>query len=130
MAEENQNPSNPKEAYAWAIKTGDLKSVRDFVEREKFDVNMVEEGVSKRTPLHWAADFGKVEVIQYLISKGAKVNAKDNYGITPLLAAVYESHTAAVKALLDAKADPSIKGPDGSTAKEAAEKDEIKKLFK
>lgn len=123
-------PEHPKEAFAWAVKTGDLAGVKNFVEKEKMDVNMIEEGVAKRTPLHWASDFGKTEVIAYLLSKGAKVNAKDNYGITPLLAATYEGHTEAVKMLLEAKADPSIKGPDGSTAKEAAEKDEIRKLFK
>ena len=40
--------------------------------------------------MHWAADFGHVEVLKYLHSKGAKVNVNDNFGITPLLAAVYE----------------------------------------
>ena len=27
-----------------------------------------------RMALHWAADYGQTEVIEYLISKGAKVN--------------------------------------------------------
>jgi hypothetical protein len=35
-----------------------------------------------------------------------------------------------VKFLLEKGADTSIKGPDGKTAKQAAEKEEIKKLFK
>jgi ankyrin repeat protein len=50
----------------------------------------VSQDVNRRTPMHWAADFGHVEVLQYLHSKGAQINAKDNFGITPLLAAVYE----------------------------------------
>eukprot|EP01119_Soliformovum_irregulare_P007099 TRINITY_DN19500_c0_g1_i1.p1 TRINITY_DN19500_c0_g1~~TRINITY_DN19500_c0_g1_i1.p1 ORF type:complete len:127 (+),score=40.14 TRINITY_DN19500_c0_g1_i1:66-446(+) len=125
----SEAPANPIEEYAWACKTGDLVSVKRMIEKEKMDPNFVETGVQKRTPLHWAADFGKEEVITYLVSKGAKVNAKDAYGITPLLAATYESHAAAVKALLAAKADTSITGPDGKTAKESAEKEEVRKLF-
>jgi hypothetical protein len=50
---------DPKSAFAWAVKTGDLANVKEFVEKDKMDVNMVEEGVSKRTPLHWAADFNQ-----------------------------------------------------------------------
>jgi len=117
------------ESYAWAIKTGDLVNVKEFVEKDKMDVNMVEQSSTKRTPLHWASDFNQVEVIKYLLSKGAKVNAKDNYGITPLLAAVYEGHVGAAQALLAAGADASVKGPDGQTPLEASTKDEMKALF-
>jgi ankyrin repeat protein len=67
--------------------------------------------------------------MKYLVSKGANVNAKDNYGITPLLAAVYENHSGAVQYLLSVKADKSIKGPDGKNAKDAAETEAIKKLL-
>lgn len=65
----------------------------------------------------------------YLAEKGANVNAKDKFGITPLLAAVYEHHLEAVQFLLSKKADASAKGPDGKTAKEAAEKKEIKEVL-
>jgi len=119
---------NPEENFAWAVKTGDLEGVKRFVEQQKMSVTM--QDANLRTPMHWAGDFNQVEVMKYLASKGANVNAKDKYGITPLLAAVYESHAPAVKFLLDNKADTSCKGPDGMTAKEAAEKPEIKALFK
>ena len=59
----------------------------ELIER---DFPQVSQDVNKRTPMHWAADFGHVEVLRYLHSKGGNVNAKDNFGITPLLAAVYE----------------------------------------
>ncbi len=58
------------------------------------------------------------------------MNEKDNFGITPLLAAVYEGHADAVAALLKKGADKSIQGPDGLTALQAAEKDEVKALLK
>eukprot|EP01114_Cavostelium_apophysatum_P010140 TRINITY_DN235_c0_g1_i1.p1 TRINITY_DN235_c0_g1~~TRINITY_DN235_c0_g1_i1.p1 ORF type:complete len:124 (+),score=43.35 TRINITY_DN235_c0_g1_i1:88-459(+) len=119
---------NKEESYAWAVKTGDLNNVKEFVEKDKMSVNL--EQSNKRTPLHWAADFNQVKVMEYLLSKGAKINAKDNYGITPLLAAVYENHFDAVKFLLEKGADASVKGPDGNTAANSDTKAEIKALFK
>lgn len=58
------------------------------------------------------------------------MNAQDAFGITPLLAAVYEGHTEAVQVLVKAKADVNAKGPDGMSALEAAEKDEVKAILK
>jgi len=121
--------TNPQENFAWAVKTGDLNSVKSAVEKDGLSANMIEEGVNKRTPLHWAADYGQVEVMRYLVSKGGNINAKDNFGITPLLAAVYEGHEDAVKFLLSQGADKTVKGPDGQTPAQAAEKESIKKLF-
>ena len=57
------------------------------------------------------------------------MNVKDGYGITPLLAAVYEHHPDSVKFLLQQGADRTVKGPDGKTPLEAAESDEVKKAF-
>ena len=120
---------NPEENFAWAVKTGDIEGVKKFVETQNMSVNMADHA-NKRTPMHWAADFGQVEVMTYLLAKGANVNAKDQHGITPLLAAVYENHANAVKFLLDNKADATIKGPDGKKAKDAAESAAVKALFK
>ena len=54
-----------------------------------------------RLPLHYAGDYGQLEVVKYLCSKGAKVDSKDKHGITPVLAAIWEGHTACVKYLLE-----------------------------
>jgi len=113
----------------WAVKTGDLKNVKEAIEKQGVSPNYVEASVNKRTPLHWASDYGQVEVIEYLLSKGANIEAKDNFGITPLLAAVYEGHENAVKTLLQRGARRDVKGPDGLTPLEAAEKASIKALF-
>lgn len=55
-----------------------------------------------RTPLHWAAQHGHVEVVRTLIDNGADVNAKDVFGRTPLHLAV--SHPNVIALLLDAGA--------------------------
>lgn len=46
-------------SFQWAIKTGDLKGVQDYIEKEKIDLNKPDTTVKKRTPLHYAADFGQ-----------------------------------------------------------------------
>ena len=38
----------------------------------------------RRTPLHLAARFGNIEICEYLVAKGADINAHDNFGFTPL----------------------------------------------
>lgn len=38
-----------------------------------------------RTYLHWAANRGNAEVVEYLLKKGAKVTIQDSHGTTPLL---------------------------------------------
>ena len=56
--------------------------------------------IGGRSPLHYAADFGQTEVLQYLVSKGADANATDKHGITVILAAIWEGHTECVKFLI------------------------------
>ena len=56
--------------------------------------------IDGRSPLHYAADYGQIEVLQYLISKGANPNTKDKHGISVLLAAIWEGHTNCVKFLI------------------------------
>ncbi|GLV36653.1 uncharacterized protein CBL_02512 [Carabus blaptoides fortunei] len=110
----------------WGIKNGDLDQVRDIVDKKSIDVNQEIDG---RPPLHYAADYGQRHVIDYLISKGADVNAKDKHGISTLLAAIWEGHTECVKLLLDRGAAKTGAAPDGTSYVDAAEKTEIKQLL-
>ncbi|XP_015271103.1 PREDICTED: myotrophin [Gekko japonicus] len=83
--------------FMWALKNGDLDEVKDYVAKGE-DVNRTLEG--GRKPLHYAADCGQLEILEFLLLKGADVNAPDKHSITPLLSAVYEDHMACVKLLL------------------------------
>lgn len=55
----------------WAVKNGSLDEVKNIVEKG-VDVNA--ELLNGRNPLHYAADYGHTDVLNYLISKGGKVD--------------------------------------------------------
>eukprot|EP00117_Sycon_ciliatum_P022598 scpid73715/ scgid19448/ Protein phosphatase 1 regulatory subunit 12C; Protein phosphatase 1 myosin-binding subunit of 85 kDa len=78
----------------------------------KCDVN--QELLGGRTPLHLAADTGKLWVVQFLVEHGAEVDREDNSGWTPLHRAIGGSWLDIVKFLLSHKADPCKRMPDGS----------------
>lgn len=43
------------------------------------------------TPIHYAAMNGKINILSFLTSKGAKLDVRDNKGETPLMAAAAEN---------------------------------------
>jgi ankyrin repeat protein len=113
--------------FIWSLKNGDLDRVRDFVEVQNLDVNAPLEG---RPPIHYASDFGQKDVILYLISKGADVNAVDRHGIPALLPAIWEGHTDCVKILIQSGAEKEGRTPDGKTFLDATERDDIRMLLR
>ncbi|XP_054714590.1 myotrophin-like [Uloborus diversus] len=113
--------------FLWSLTNGDLDQVKDFVENQGVDINASIDG---RLPIHYAADYGQKEVLNYLIDKGANIDAKDKYGISALLAAIWEGHTSCVKLMIDKGASKIGSTPDGASYIEAAEKPEIKELLK
>jgi ankyrin repeat protein len=52
------------------------------------DVNAVPDNEDSKSPLHFAATYNSVDVLQCLISQGADVHAKNDYAYTPLHNAV------------------------------------------
>jgi cytohesin len=52
------------------------------------------------TPLHWAAHTGRADIAEFLISKGADVNATTAYRWTPIYFAAREQHEDLVELLM------------------------------
>jgi ankyrin repeat protein len=73
-----------------------------------------------RTPLHYAAQFGHVWLIELLCEAGANINYHNNITPTALFIASEQGKTGAVAALLKYKADVSISNKDGLTPLEVA----------
>ena len=60
-----------------------------------------------------AAWGGQREIIRYLLSEGADIEAKDKYGGTALSRAAQMGHTETVRILLDAGANPNVHDLEG-----------------
>jgi ankyrin repeat protein len=70
---------------------------------------------SKRTPLHWAAQFGRLDVAELLIRSGAEIDRPADDGATPLHWAAREGHAAVVQLLLREGAKANRKDGAGRT---------------
>jgi len=51
------------------------------------------------TPLHYAAQYGYLSVVEYLVNQKAELNAKDVFNKTPLQRAAAECHLCVVEFL-------------------------------
>ncbi len=76
------------------------------------------------TPLHFAAPYCGEDVVKLLVDAGARVNAVDIRGMTPLMLAVASEHqdAAVVRLLLKAGADPNARSKAGETPLDWARK--------
>lgn len=67
-------------------------------------------------PLHYAATSGNVSIIRLLLDNDAYLDAESPNGTTPLMMAAMYGSPAAVKVLLEAGADPTVKNNLGMSA--------------
>lgn len=74
-------------------------------------------GVSeiKCTSLHEAAKYGDLEVVEYLVEKGANVNEKDDDGYTPLHVAAKKGYLEIVEYLVEKGAKINEKDKSAKT---------------
>ena len=71
------------------------------------------ETVPPTPPLHWAASQGLVEIVSLLIEQGARVDAVDWFGNTPLHAGI--RYPQVVQRLLDSGAPVNARNAFGNT---------------
>lgn len=68
------------------------------------------------TPLHYAATHGHLEVLNLLLEENAYIDAASPNNTTPLMMAAHYGTPSAVKLLLEAGADPTLKNDLGLSA--------------
>ncbi|KAI0649256.1 ankyrin [Trametes meyenii] len=61
---------------------GDIERVRELIEIHSLSPNVPDPNTY--TPMHAAASYGHLDILEYLVSRGGDVNVTDNDGDTPL----------------------------------------------
>ena len=73
-------------------------------------------GVDGTTALHWAVYNDDADMVDRLVKAGADVNARNDYGATPLSQAAVVGNVRVIRRLLSAGADVEAANADGQTA--------------
>ena len=102
-----------------AIEEGNLEAVKQhFNSGIDVNVKVSKGGRSSQSwhPLNWAAANGQIEIVEFLLSRGAEVNSKDGVGYIALhYAAGRGSYNEVVEVLIANGEDVNTKAVDGST---------------
>ncbi|KAF5563747.1 Het-eN [Fusarium phyllophilum] len=93
--------------------TGALRGI--LAKRNGICVDVNQEVYRGRTPLHLAAEFGRVSIVKLLLENGAQPNRCGPLGRTPLHYAAWHGHTAVMEALLSSGAMMCSKDWHGQT---------------
>lgn len=77
------------------------------------DPNTVDGPEKKCSLLHWAAGFSDPSTVQILIQEGARIDAQDNDGLTPLHEALKRQSVEVSTILIEAGADLNLQVQSG-----------------
>lgn len=113
---------NGRTYLARACNNNDLEAAKARLSERPEDLNM--EDNAGNTPLQIAALEGFEEIVEFLLSKGAEVNARNVDKDTPLLDAVENGHVEVVKLLLKNGANPRLANAKGDEPYEMVHPDD------
>jgi ankyrin repeat protein len=96
-----------------ACMAGDLKGVMTILDYElhtidgenKFGIEIDPKGYNRK-PIHAATIVGSIEIVKYLLERGANVNIQNKFGDTALHFAVHHNRALIIEILLKAHANP------------------------
>lgn len=111
-------PDTDQHAFQRAIELGDMPRLKKMLEAKPALVKAVDD--AQNTPLLWSLNCHPAEsgdqILEFLISRGADVNAKSKDGTTPLYRAAAFGALPTVKLLVDKGATVDMKAWRGETA--------------
>jgi len=98
-----------------AVALGNIKKVKAIIKKNPKMVHRTD--FMGRTPLYYAAEYGRLKIAKYLISKGARANTPTVYGgeRTPLHAAAENGNVELASLLISKGAKVNVKTKDGKT---------------
>lgn len=79
------------------IRNGDVQAAKKMLQQHRYANIDAQTSRQDGTALYWACSLGFIDLIHLLIFHGADVNAKTEWGATPLCAAADNNHTQAVR---------------------------------
>jgi len=91
--------------YLVEKKGADIHAQTGYIEATSTLFGRARSTEGRLTPMFFAAKSGNSELIEYLVSKKADVNARSGFGATPLMYAVDHHHLEATKTLISLGAD-------------------------
>lgn len=95
---------------------------------------MVDDALKQGSTLEWELHNATIARdntrIEYLLKRGAKINAKDTEGQTPLMVAAKSGDLSVLNGLLEYKANPNAQDNDGWTAAMYAVRSNEPKIFR
>jgi hypothetical protein len=95
-----------------AIKNQQFEQVQILV--ETFGVSLNQCDSKKRTPLHFAASYDNVEILEYLVRNGANINSQCVFNDTPLISACLNRKYNQVEVLISYGASVDTRGNYGN----------------
>jgi ankyrin repeat protein len=106
-----------EDTFFQLCRAGDINRLLLFLQGQRNVQEMLDatDMQQARTGLHFAVDEGNSQVAEYLLNKGAKVDARDRTLRTPLHIACLKGYPTIAKLLLDFNADPLERNSSGLT---------------
>eukprot|EP00386_Alphamonas_edax_P005746 GDKI01018744.1.p1 GENE.GDKI01018744.1~~GDKI01018744.1.p1 ORF type:complete len:375 (-),score=133.35 GDKI01018744.1:30-1154(-) len=108
-------------ALCQAAAAGDIKLMIELLADTSLPCRVSSRDAKRMTPLHWAADRGQLEAVEFLLDRGAEVNAQDDHGESALHLAVMAEEAKIVRVLIDRGGDCALENNEGETAQDMAE---------
>ena len=93
----NMEFEEQKSHFLFAVRFGDESAVTDWLEADSTLANITNS--DGKSPLHLAAQEGRLEIAELLISHGANILSKDTYGKTPLQVSEFYENEKLIKLL-------------------------------
>lgn len=113
--------------FLTACACGDLVECERLLDEQQVNIEVTTpDGL---TGLHEAAICGNIQLIEYLINRGANINCCDNEGWTPLHAAASLGQDKIVEYLLDHGADATIVNCENLLAYDLARNERVRELI-
>ena len=92
---------------------GNFGAVKFWLDNTEHDMNQGDDHLF--SPLHWACREGRVQIVDLLIKRGAKVNVTNMGDDTPLHNAAQNGHVSIIKKLVQQKCNINVVNEHGNT---------------